>query len=267
MFIPLSLRKMTRAACIILAPGLQAAAPANPNPSPKPAAAPASVFEQEQAMSPAKLVQRWKAPVAKAARRTGVPVAWINAVMRVESGGRTMLSENMRMVSDKGAMGIMQLMPQTYAQMRAQYRLGPDPFNPQDNIQAGSAYLRWLKGKYPYPALFAAYNAGPQRVDELLAKGTPLPDETRAYVARIGSILNGAGGRDGASIMAASLTRPDGSVVLIDPLAVRSIRAVLPGEYAPGVQSVVRLGGRLSQGVHENVATATAAIRIHGGRI
>ncbi len=46
-------------------------------------------------MSPAQLIRRWKTPVAKASRRFGVPVAWINAVMRVESGGRTMLSENM----------------------------------------------------------------------------------------------------------------------------------------------------------------------------
>jgi soluble lytic murein transglycosylase-like protein len=104
-----------------------------------------SVFDKEQAMTPAQLVQRWKSMVAKASRRFGVPVAWINAVMRVESGGRTMLSENTRMISDKGAMGIMQVMPQTYAQMREEYRLGSNPFDPQDNIQAGAAYLRWLK--------------------------------------------------------------------------------------------------------------------------
>ena len=54
-------------------------------------------------------------------------------------------------------------------------RLGPDPFRPHDNIMAGVAYMRWLKGKYGYPALFAAYNAGPQRVDDLLAHGTVLP--------------------------------------------------------------------------------------------
>jgi soluble lytic murein transglycosylase-like protein len=196
-------------AAVAKAPAVQTASPGQ------------SVFEKEQAMTPAQLVQRWKMPVAKASRRSGVPVAWINAVMRVESGGRTMLSQNMRMVSDKGAVGIMQLMPQTYAQMRAQYRLGPDPFDPRDNIQAGAAYLRWLKSKYPYPAMFAAYNAGPDRVDGLLVKGTPLPE----------------------------------------------IRAAAPGEYAPGVQSVVSMGARLSQGVREDVATATAAIRIRGGRI
>jgi hypothetical protein len=156
-------------------------------------------------------------------------------------------------------------MPGTYAEMRAQYRLGPDPFNPSDNIHAGAAYLRWLKGKYAYPAMFAAYNAGPDRVDDLLVNGTPLPEETRNYVSRIGAILEGGG--DGAAIRAATFTRPDGAPVQIDPAAVQSIRAALPGEYAPGVQTVLRLGGRLTQGVREDVVAATAAIRIRGGKI
>ena len=185
--------------------------------------------------------------------------------MRVESGGRTMLSEKMPMVSEKGAVGIMQVMPETYTEMRTQYRLGPDPFDPSDNIQAGAAYLRWLKSKYAYPAMFAAYNAGPQRVDDLLAQGTPLPEETRDYIDRIARILNGPGGRDGTYINAVKPDGPDGSPVLIDPLVVRSVRVALPGEYAPGVQSVVRLGERLTQGVREDLAAVTAAIRIRGG--
>ena len=226
-----------------------------------------SVFQREQAMTPGQLVKRWQPMVAKASRRFGVPVTWINAVMRVESGGRTMLSEKMPMVSEKGAVGIMQVMPKTYAEMRTQHRLGPEPFDPNDNIQAGTAYLRWLKSKYAYPAIFAAYNAGPTRVDDFLAQGTPLPDETRAYIDRIHGILNGSGGHDGTYINAVKLTRPDGSPVLIDPLMVVSVRAALPGEYAPGVQSIVRMGGRLTQGVSEDLATVSAAIRIRGGRI
>lgn len=232
----------------------------------KPAANPGkAAFQKEQGMSPAQLIQRWKPIVAKASRRFGVSAAWINAVMRVESGGRTMLSENARMVSDKGAIGIMQVMPGTYAEMRAQYRLGADPFDPNDNIHAGAAYLRWLKGKYAYPAMFAAYNAGPGQVDNLLTGGTPLPEETRNYVSRIGAILEAGG--DGAAIRAATLTRPDGGPIQIDPVAVQSLRAALPGEYAPGVQTVLRLGGRLTQGVREDVEAATIAIRIRGGKI
>jgi membrane-bound lytic murein transglycosylase B len=226
-----------------------------------------SAFEKEQALTPSQLVKRWQPMVAKASRRFDVPVSWINAVMRVESGGRTMLSEEMPMVSEKGAMGIMQVMPKTYTEMKTQYRLGPDPFDPSDNIEAGAAYLRWLKSKYAYPAMFAAYNAGSQRVDDLLAQGTPLPQETRDYVDRIGAILNRFGGHDGTYINAVSLTRPDGSPVLIDPFVVRSVRATLPGEYAPGVRAVVLMGGRLSQGVREDPAAVRVAILMRGGEI
>src|SRR5581483_3555903 len=167
-----------------------------------------SVFAQEQAMSPTQLIKRWSGNVQGAAHRFGVPVLWINAVMRMESGGRTMLSEGQPMVSNRGALGLMQLLPGTYDEMRQQYRLGPDPFRPHDNIMAGAAYLRWLKGKYPFPALFAAYNAGPQRVDDLLSHGTALPAETQAYIAGITKILGGDGGPDGTSILAVNLTRP-----------------------------------------------------------
>ena len=217
-------------------------------------------------MSPAQLVKRWQPIVAKASKRFDVPVPWINAVMRMESGGRTMLSENERMISDKGAMGIMQVLPQTYEDMRAQYKFGADPFDPGDNIPAGTAYLRWLKGKYGYPALFAAYNAGPGQVDGLLARGTPLPQETKLYVAGIGRILEGAGGFDGTTIASAKFTRPDGSPVLIDPIAVRAVRDAFPGEYAPGVQAVIDMGVP-KQGVTEDAATVIAAIRIRGGKI
>jgi hypothetical protein len=232
--------------------------------APKPAAAPPNAFQREQAMTPGERITRWKPIVTKASHRVGVPVAWINAVMRVESGGRTMLSDTTPMVSSKGAIGLMQVLPATYDEMRAQYGLGPDPFNARDNINAGAAYLKWLRGKYGYPAMFAAYNAGPGQVDDLLARGKPLPAETRTYVARVGAILDI--GADGTAINAARLTRPDGSQVLIDPLAVSAIRGVVPGEYPDGVQTVLTLG-RLTQGVRETASVATAAIRIRGGKI
>jgi membrane-bound lytic murein transglycosylase B len=247
------------------------AAEAKPASSPKIAApvkpAPAqSVFDQEQQMSPAELVKRWQPIVAKASKRFGVPVPWINAVMRMESGGRTMLTQNERMISDKGALGIMQVLPQTYQEMSAQYKFGTDPFDPGDNIHAGTAYLKWLKGKYGYPAMFAAYNAGPGQVDDLLARGTPLPQETKLYVAGIGKILDDKDVGDAATINSAKFTRPDGSPVLIDPIAVRAVRDVFPGEYAPGVKSVIDMGVP-KQGVTEDAATVTAAIRIRGGKI
>jgi len=225
-----------------------------------------SVFAQEQAMSPTQLIKRWGGNVQGASHRFNVPVLWINAVMRMESGGRTMLSEGQPMVSERGALGLMQVLPGTYEEMAQQYRLGPDPFRPHDNIMAGAAYLRWLKGKYGYPALFAAYNAGPQRVDDLLAHGAALPAETQAYIAGINKILGGNGGRDGSSILAVNLTRPDGSPVKVDPVAVLSVREAFAGEYPDNVKAVLRFDRR-SQAVTEDVASVTRAVREHGGHI
>ena len=179
---------------------------------------------------------------------------------------RLLVTESLPMVSPKGAMGLMQVLPKTYEEMRAQYKLGPNAFDPKNNVHAGAAYLRWLRGKYGYPAMFAAYNAGPERVDDLLARGTPLPAETQAYVSRVGDILDKSGGPDGTSINAAKLTRPDGSTVLVDPMAVSAVRATLPGEYPVGVNSVLSMG-RLSQGVREDPSVAKAAIRVRGGRV
>jgi membrane-bound lytic murein transglycosylase B len=223
-----------------------------------------NAWQQEQAMTPAQLILRWQALVSKASRRAGVPVAWINAVMRVESGGRTMLSDSQPMVSSKGALGLMQVLPQTYQDMRTQYRLGPNPFEPKDNISAGAGYLRWLRGKYGYPVMFAAYNAGPGQVDNVLGGSKPLPAETKSYVARVAAILGEPS--DGALIDAAKFTRPDGTQVLIDPLAVSKVRPPEPGEYPDGVQTVLSMG-RLTQGVRENAGMVVAAIRARGGKI
>ena len=246
---------------LLLAFAADASAATKAKPAPKPAP---SVYQQEQDMAPAQLIARWKPLVAKAARRADVPVAWINAVMRVESGGRTMLTQTQPMVSSKGAMGLMQLLPQTYADMRTQYRLGGNAFDPKDNINAGAGYLRFLRGKYGYPTLFAAYNAGPGQVDDVLGGTKALPAETRAYVTRIGVILGKPG--DGALIDAVKLTQPDGATVLIDPLAVSAIRAPVAGEYAEGVQTVLTMGRR-SQGVQEPVAKVAAAVRVRGGKV
>lgn len=87
--------------------------------------------------------------------------------------------------SGAGAMGLMQLMPGTWAEMRAAYRLGFDPHDPRDNILAGTAYLRIMYDRFGYPGLFAAYNAGPARYARHLATGRRLPAETVAYVSAV----------------------------------------------------------------------------------
>jgi hypothetical protein len=86
-------------------------------------------------------------------------------------------------------MGLMQLMPGTWARQRARFGLGADPFDPRDNIMAGTSYLREMYDSYGTPGFLAAYNAGPGRFEAWRDKGRPLPAETRAYVARIAPML------------------------------------------------------------------------------
>ncbi len=114
--------------------------------------------------------------VADAAQRFGVPEDWIYAVMRVES------ANDPTATSRVGAMGLMQVMPATYAGLRGRYGLGPDPYAPRDNILAGAAYLREMYDRFGAPGFLAAYNAGPGRYLQYLA-GRPLPSETRTYLA------------------------------------------------------------------------------------
>lgn len=125
--------------------------------------------------------------VAEAARRFAIPELWIRAVMRVESRG------DVRAISPKGAMGLMQLMPATWAEIRARYALGTDPYDPRDNILAGAAYLREMHDRYGSPGFLAAYNAGPGRYEDYRDRGRSLPVETRAYVAMLAPVIGGSG--------------------------------------------------------------------------
>jgi hypothetical protein len=125
--------------------------------------------------------------IAEGSQRFGIPEHWIRAVLRAESAG------DVRAVSSAGAMGLMQVMPDTWAGLRVRYGLGRDPYDPRDNILAGTAYLREMFDRYGnVAAMLAAYNAGPGRYDEHRATGRPLPAETRAYVAALAPILGGA---------------------------------------------------------------------------
>jgi len=131
-------------------------------------------------------IDQWQPFITEASRRFGLPEAWVLAVMRVESGGRAIVDDR-PIVSPAGAMGLMQVMPDTYAEMRLRHGLGADPFDPHDNILAGAAYLRAMYERYGYPGLFAAYNAGPDRYDAYRLHGATLPEETWSYLAAIGS--------------------------------------------------------------------------------
>jgi hypothetical protein len=144
--------------------------------------------------------------------------------------------------------------------MRAQYGLGPDAYNTRDNIVAGAAYLKWLRGRYGYPQMFAAYNDGPGHLDQRLKSAGLLPLETRNYLVRVTGMVSGGHGTQ------VKFTRPNGQPVTIDIASVSSVRAAFPGEYAACVQSVITVG-RLQQGVCEPLAKARALIRARGGAL
>jgi soluble lytic murein transglycosylase-like protein len=133
--------------------------------------------------------------VAEAAQRFSLPEAWIYAVMGVESAG------DIGATSVKGAMGLMQVMPGTYADLRLRHGLGPNPYDPRDNILAGAAYLRELYDRYGHPGFLAAYNAGPGRYEDYLA-GRPLPLETQGYLTRLVPQVGG-------SVAVAAMAPPD----------------------------------------------------------
>jgi hypothetical protein len=154
------------------------AAPASAEPSPGEPVA--------HAVSTASRSDPWAACIAGAARRFAIPERWIRAVMAVESVG------DPAALSPKGAIGLMQVMPATWDELRAKHGFGEDPWQPCDNIHAGTAYLREMHDRYgAIDAVLAAYNAGSGRYDEHLASGRALPAETVDYVAKIAPMIDG----------------------------------------------------------------------------
>ncbi|MFT0862499.1 lytic transglycosylase domain-containing protein [Ancylobacter sp. G4_0304] len=147
-------------------------------------ASPGSASAQPMTPTAAYSVTSYAAHIDEAAQRFELPASWIRAVMQAESGG------DPRAVSSAGAMGLMQIMPATWDELRVHHGLGADPFDPRDNILAGAAYLRQLHDRYgSIRAMLAAYNAGPARYEASLA-GERLPLETRTYIAALAPIID-----------------------------------------------------------------------------
>ncbi|ONG48221.1 hypothetical protein BKE38_22200 [Pseudoroseomonas deserti] len=134
----------------------------------------------------------WGPYIREAAARFAFPENWIREVMRQESGGRLYAADGSLITSPAGAMGLMQVMPQTYDLLRPRLGLGMDAYAPRDNILAGTAYLREMYDRFGSPLFLAAYNAGPDRVAFYLSGAKILPDETETYVARIAPRLGPA---------------------------------------------------------------------------
>jgi len=120
------------------------------------------------------------AAIAKAASRHNVDPNLVRALVKVES------NFNPNAVSRKGAMGLMQLMPQTARQLNLK-----NPFDPQENIDAGVRHLKQLLQNYngDVRLSLAAYNAGSGAVAR--SRGIPNYSETRKYVRRITNIYSG----------------------------------------------------------------------------
>lgn len=116
----------------------------------------------------------------EAAMRSGIAADVILRVMRAESGG------NSGIVSVRGAIGCMQIMPATWAYLSQRYGLGNDPYDARMNMIGGALYLAELARRFGWPGAYAAYNAGPARYILYTANGVPLPAETVAYTARLG---------------------------------------------------------------------------------
>ncbi|CEF48551.1 unnamed protein product [uncultured bacterium] len=118
----------------------------------------------------------------------------------------------------------MQIMPETWAELRLWYGLGTDPYDARDNILAGTAYLRELHDQYGSPGFLAAYNAGPARYEENLA-GRPLPAETRSYLDKLAPVI----GSDIAVSSAVASLRPSAGALFV----VRSDRSETTARHVP----------------------------------
>jgi cell division septation protein DedD len=187
---PLSFLGVRAIACIAMLGLLAACSGGGPRTSASQEAARYAAHARGDYTPPGPPGDPWGPYITEASRRFDVPDTWIRAVMHVESGGQEYQNGQL-ITSGAGAMGLMQVMPETYDELHSRYDLGDDPYDPHNNILAGTAYLREMYDIYGAPGFLAAYNAGPARLDDYLSNNRPLPDETRHYVAMIGPAIEG----------------------------------------------------------------------------
>lgn len=124
--------------------------------------------------------QNYGTYVQRAALKYNIEPELIHALIKTESNG------NHRALSRKGAMGLMQLMPSTASDMNVR-----NPFNPRENIEGGTRYLRYLLEKFNgnLTLALAAYNAGPKTVEKY--GSIPPIKETKQYINKIFSLYQG----------------------------------------------------------------------------
>jgi len=175
-------------------------------------------------------VERWRPLVEEASTRFGIPTSWIERVIRAESGGLTLLNDR-PIRSRAGAMGLMQLMPATWTEMRVRLSLGTNPDDPRDNILAGTFFLRLMYDRFGYPGLFGAYNAGPGAYSAFLAGRRRLPGETVAYLGTVGGAMKAG--------LPAPQPAPQPSLFVVRRDANRDQSPSIPAE-GPGLLFAVR---------------------------
>ena len=175
--------------------------------------------------------------IGEASLHFAVPAEWIRAVIKVESGGKP------NAISPKGAMGLMQIMPATWGELRLRYHLGTDPYDVHDNIIAGTALLRELYDRFGAAGFLAAYNGGPSRYLSFLNSGEPLKEETRVYLTKLAPLLGGrlaqtiltpVGSRDWRSApLFLTAWRASHEVARAAPSSGNSAAAVMPPDPTP----------------------------------
>lgn len=123
----------------------------------------------------------WGPYVVEASERFGVAEGLVRSVMLRESAGRQWLNGR-PIISSAGAMGLMQVMPQTYAEQGRRLGLGEDPYLPHDNILAGTSMLAAMTRQYGLRGGLAAYNMGPGAYEAWLLGLREMPPETEDYM-------------------------------------------------------------------------------------
>ncbi len=144
----------------------------------------------------------------------------VRAVIQAESG------YNRRALSNKGAMGLMQLMPMTAKLLRVS-----DPWSAEENVRGGTAYLRQLLNRFQGRVEWAvaAYNAGPGAVER--HRGIPPYRETREYVRRVLALYQGGEGRVARVATVSPGASPGGSrPVAAAPVITRKPRIIRNSE-------------------------------------
>ncbi|MGF6231910.1 hypothetical protein QFZ27_005865 [Inquilinus ginsengisoli] len=205
----------------------------------------------------------WEPQIQKASKRFNVPPEWIREVMRIESGGRSTWKGGQPITSSAGAQGLMQVMPATYEELRQKHSLGRDPYDPENNIMAGTAYIRELYEMYGSPGFLGAYNAGPGRYRQYVENGRSLPPETRRYIDIVGPQI--AGIEPGSS-------RPDRMTQYAEQQIQNRVdgavaaRAGQPASRSPVVMAMAPIPDRLSPEEQGTMSRVDAAIADRTGQ-